>query len=315
MRLPKPSLRDAMPTGPEGPKRPPTSIGRAVPVMRIATSEEVQRTTLSRFASRRRSKNPMKSATLPRMRVGPAGQRLLDLLHRPMRGHEIAGHLDVSPQRVRQLVVELMAIGRVRVGDPSRVTLIVARSEDRSVLLSYPEERILSSLPQTEETTASSVAGAVEVTRADVMKVLTLLGDKGLVRETGQSGRGVHYALTEAGAAHVQYRSEARKARPVPLAVRSDRVRQVLSHLAERGPARIRDLRDALAIPHDSANALMQYLKRIGLIRKTGDALTAPLDLTTQGLETQQAMVRRSFRDDSGDAARPTTGASSEPLK
>jgi hypothetical protein len=55
MRLPKPSLRDAMPTGPEGPKRPPTSIGRAVPVMRIATGEEVQRTTLSRFASRRRS--------------------------------------------------------------------------------------------------------------------------------------------------------------------------------------------------------------------------------------------------------------------
>jgi hypothetical protein len=48
-----------------------------------------------------------------------------------------------------------------------------------------------------------------------------------------------------------------------------------------------------LAIPHNSANALMQYLKRIGLIRKTGDALTAPLDLTTQGLQTQQAMVRR----------------------
>ena len=252
---------------------------------------------------------------MPRMQVGPAGLRLLDLLHRPMRGHEIAGHLDVSPQRVRQLVVELMAIGRVRVGDPNRVTLIVARPEDPSVLLSYPEERILSSLPQTEETTASFVAAALKVTRADVMKLLTLLGDKGLVRETGQSGRGVHYALTEAGAAHVQYRSEARKARPVPLAVRSDRVRQVLSHLAEHGPARIRDLRDALAIPHDSANALMQYLKRIGLIRKTGDALTAPLDLTTQGLETQQAMVRRSFRDDSGDAARPTTGASSEPLK
>ena len=55
MRLPKPSLRNAMPTGPEGPKRPPTSIGRAVPVMRIATGEEVQRTTLSGFASRRRS--------------------------------------------------------------------------------------------------------------------------------------------------------------------------------------------------------------------------------------------------------------------
>src|SRR3954469_14442931 len=117
-------------------------------------------------------KNPMQSATLPRMRVGPAGQRLLDLLHRPMRGHEIAGHLDVSPQRVRQLVVRLMALGRLRVGDPNRVTLIVARPEDPSVLLSYPEERILSSLPQTEETTASFVAAALKVTRADVTKLL-----------------------------------------------------------------------------------------------------------------------------------------------
>ena len=54
-----------------------------------------------------------------------------------------------------------MAMGRVRVGDPDRVTLIVARHEDPSVLLSYSEERVLSSLPQTEETTASSVAAAL----------------------------------------------------------------------------------------------------------------------------------------------------------
>jgi len=245
-----------------------------------------------------------------RMRVGPAGQRLIDLLDRPMRGHEIAGYLDVSPQRVRQLVVRLMALGRVRVGDPDRVTLIVARREDPSVLLSYPEERVLSTLPQTEETTASFVAGVLEVPRADVMKRLTSLSDKGLVRETGQSGRGAHYSLTEVGAAHIQYRSEAKKARPVPLAVRSDRVRQVLSHLAEHGPARIRDLRDALAIPHDSANALMQYLKRMGLIRKTADALTAPLELTPQGLETQQAMIRRSIPDDLGATAKATNAVS-----
>jgi DNA-binding IclR family transcriptional regulator len=83
-----------------------------------------------------------------------------------------------------------------------------------------------------------------------------------------------------------------------------------LSHLAEHGPARIRDLRDALAIPHDSANALMQYLKRIGLIRKTGDALTAPLELTPQGLETQQAMIRRSIPDDLGATAKATNAVS-----
>jgi DNA-binding MarR family transcriptional regulator len=229
----------------------------------------------------------------PSSRVGPSGQRLLDLLDQPMRGDEIARRLTVTRQRVRQLVVKLMAMGRVRVGDPDRVMLIVARREDPSVLLTYLEERVLSSLHQTEETTALCVAAALEVPLADMMKLLTSLNDKGLVRETGQSRRGVHYSLTEAGAAHVQYRSDAKKARPVPLAVRSDRVRQVLSHLAEHGPARIRDLREALHIPHDSANALMQYLKRKGLIHKTADYLTAPLELTTQGLETQRAMDRR----------------------
>jgi DNA-binding MarR family transcriptional regulator len=228
-----------------------------------------------------------------KMRVGPGGQHLLDLLDRPMRGGELAMHLKVSPQRVRQQVVRLLALGRVRVGDPDRVTLIVARREDPSVLLSYAGERILSSVPQMEETTAAFVATDLGIPVEEVAEQLRFLGKKGLVRETGQSGRGAHYALMEAGAAHPQYRSDAKKARPVPLAVRSNRVCKVLSHLAEHGPARIRELREALSIPHDSANALMQYLKRKGLIRKTSDTLTAPLELTPTGLETQRAMVRR----------------------
>jgi DNA-binding IclR family transcriptional regulator len=154
-------------------------------------------------------------------------------------------------------------------------------------------ETIFSGVERLRHAPAPYVASDLGMPLADVMNHLSLLADQGLVRGTGQFRRGAHFILTEAGAAHPQYRSEATKARLVPLAVRSDRVRQVLSHLADHGPARIRDLRDALAIPHDSANALMQYLKRIGLIRKTADALTAPLDLTTQGLQTQQAMVRR----------------------
>ena len=93
-----------------------------------------------------------------------------------------------------------MAMERVRVGDPDRVTLIVARREDPSVLLTYSEERVLSSLHQTEETTTSSVAADLKMPLADVMKLLISLRDKGLVRETGQSRKGVHYSLTEAGA-------------------------------------------------------------------------------------------------------------------
>jgi len=226
-------------------------------------------------------------------RVGPGGQKLLDLLDHPMRGRELAQHLQVSPQRVTQQVVRLLALGRVRVGDPDRVSLIVARREDSSVLLSSAGERILSSVPHMEETTAAFVATALGIPMSEVAEELRFLSNNGLVQETRQSGRGAHYALTEAGAAHPQYRSDAKKARPAPLAVRSDRVRKVLSHLAEHGPVRIRDVRDALAIAHNSANALMQYLKRKGLIQKTTGSHTAPLELTPAGRETQQAMVRR----------------------
>ena len=55
----------------------------------------------------------------------------------------------------------------------------------------------------------------------------------------------------------------------------------------------MRDLRDALRIPNDSARALMQYLKRKGLIRKAEESLRAPFELTGQGSETQQALSRR----------------------
>jgi DNA-binding IclR family transcriptional regulator len=205
-----------------------------------------------------------------------------------MRGDEIARQLNRSRQRVHQLVVKLLALGRVRVGDPDRVTLIVARREDPSVLLSYSGERVLSSLPRTEETTASYVAVDVGMPLADVLDHLSLLADQNLVRQTGRSTSQPHYSLTEAGASHPQYRTDATKARPAPLPVRSDRVREVLSHLAENGPARIRDLRDTLHIQHTSINALAQYLKRKGLIRKIDESREAPFELTAQGLDTQR---------------------------
>jgi DNA-binding MarR family transcriptional regulator len=232
-------------------------------------------------------------ARMSRMQVGPAGQRLLNVLDRPMRGNELAKRLNVTQERVRQLVLKLLAMGRVRIGDPDRIPLIVARREDPSVLLSYPEERVLSSLPRADETTPSLVATALQMPLSDVVNHLASLCRKNLAHEAGQSERGVHYRLTEAGAAHVQRRSDAKMARMVPLTVKSDRVHRVLSHLAEHGPSRMRDLRDALRIPNDSVNALMQYLKRKGLIQKAAAGLRAPFELTGRGSQTQQALSRR----------------------
>src|SRR3954454_3312316 len=47
----------------------------------------------------------------PNRRVGPGDERLLDLLVRPMRGDELARQLNLSRQRIHQLVVKLLALG------------------------------------------------------------------------------------------------------------------------------------------------------------------------------------------------------------
>src|SRR3954447_19424141 len=98
------------------------------------------------------------SQGIPNRRVGPSDERLLGLLVHPMRGDELARQLNLSRQRIHQLVVKLLALGRIRVGDPDRVTFIIARQDDSSLLLSSSEERVLSSLSQTDVTPASYVA-------------------------------------------------------------------------------------------------------------------------------------------------------------
>ena len=75
---------------------------------------------------------------------GPSSQRLLDLLDRPMTGSVIAEKLGVTRQRVRQLIVRLHALGRIAFGDPDDPFWIVMRAEDKSLILSYDEERVLS---------------------------------------------------------------------------------------------------------------------------------------------------------------------------
>jgi len=172
--------------------------------------------------------------------------------------------------------------------------LIVARHNDPTVLLPHLAERVLSSLVETQETSASSLAARLRTPLEEILNQLSWLADQGLVRQTGESPKAPHYAMTEGGASHPQYRPDVTKARPVSLPVRSDRVREVLSYLANHGPARIVHLRDALDISHGSINALAQYLKRKGLIRKIDDSREAPFELTTEGLNTQRAMIQRS---------------------
>jgi hypothetical protein len=51
---------------------------------------------------------------------------------------------------------------------------------------------------------------------------------------------------------------------------------KVLSTILDSGALRIRDVTDVLRIPRVSMNALMQYLKRKHLVKKTGPEFDAP---------------------------------------
>ncbi len=228
-----------------------------------------------------------------RLVAGSAAERLLATLDRPMRGVELVERLGVTPQRVHQLIVRLYAQGRVRLGDREKILHIVARSDDPSLLLTHDEERVLSALPDEAVTTIPKLAAGARMLAARATNAVDHVYEKGLVEEAGSIKAHTLYRLAADGRAHFQRREPARRAEPAPLKVKSDRVRRVLSYLAERKGARIKDVRDALGISQASMNALMQYLKRIGLVSKISCELTAPYELTTEGREILREMCRR----------------------
>jgi DNA-binding IclR family transcriptional regulator len=244
-----------------------------------------------RVVAEPRRRGPKRLATAA---AGSSAARLLDELHRPMRGAELARRLGLTTQRIRQLVVKLYAQGLVRLGDRRKVLFLVARSGDRTALLCPRAERALSAFPEEAPTTAAKLSVRTRVPKADMEEALARLLDGGLIEPAGSSRGAAAYRLSAKGRRHFQRRASGRRADPAPLKVKSDRVRAVLTHLAEQGPARIADVRRALGVPAKSMNALMQYLKRRGLARKTGMDLHAPYGLTAEGEAQLEELSRRS---------------------
>ena len=74
---------------------------------------------------------------------------------------------------------------------------------------------------------------------------------------------------------------------------RSGRIANVLAYLEEQRESRTVEVARALDIPPQSANALMQYLKRRGIVRVQSDAFRSPYALTNEGRELLAAMTRR----------------------
>jgi DNA-binding IclR family transcriptional regulator len=88
-------------------------------------------------------------------------------------------------------------------------------------------------------------------------------------------------------------RSICRSRRSTRPPVESDRIRNVLSAIFESGELRIMDVTNMLSLPRHSINALMQYLKRKRLVKKTGRELYSPYSLTAEGLAALAEMTRR----------------------
>ncbi|MSO93999.1 MAG: hypothetical protein EXQ86_11455 [Rhodospirillales bacterium] len=227
---------------------------------------------------------------------GAAATRLLETLERPVDGKELAARLGVTPQRVHQIVVKLHALGRLRIGDPAHILHVVARADDPSILLKRDEERVLSAMPDEDATTAPRLAVAGHMATSRVEASVVRLLRAGLVEKAGTSRNYTLFRITPKGSPHFQRRSAARHADPAPLKVKSDRVRRVLSYLRRRGRARVLDVQKALDVPQAPMNALMQYLKRRGLVRNVSGERRAPYELTAEGQETLAEMIRRGRR-------------------
>jgi predicted transcriptional regulator len=91
------------------------------------------------------------------------------------------------------------------------------------------------------------------------------------------------YRITASGLKHPQRDGSVHHAQAPRLPAESDRIRKVLSAILDAGALRIRDVTGILRVPHQSINALMQYLKQKHLVEKTGQEFNAPYSLTDEG--------------------------------
>jgi DNA-binding IclR family transcriptional regulator len=226
-------------------------------------------------------------------RLGQGAERLLNALSRPMSGNELASELRITKQRVHQLVVKLHGMGHVRFGDRERILHIIARKDDPVPLLPRDEQRVFSAIAEEYDTTVGKIKRIVGCNEAEIENTLMRLVQMGLVAENKKVNGSRRYQITKAGALHPQYRQSGERADPPPLPVRSDRVFAVLSLLSVQGRAQITEVRDALRVPHQSINALFQYLKRKCLVRKDGEGRRAPYALTDEGRETLTELHHR----------------------
>jgi DNA-binding IclR family transcriptional regulator len=219
-----------------------------------------------------------------------------------MRGTEIVEKLGITHQAVRQLLIKLHAHGHISFADPENPFWMVMRADDKTPVLSRYEERVLSVVPREYATDAIKIRIAAGVPDAEIQRILERLLVRRLVEASdGLRGNRV-YRISEAGLKHPQCVQSAAPAQAPRLPVESDRVRKVLSAIFDSGELRIKDVTSTVSVPHQSINALMQYLKRKRLVKKSGSDLHSPYALTAKGIAALAEMTRSLDMRRQGDA-------------
>lgn len=223
---------------------------------------------------------------------GSAADRFLRLLVIPMPLRALHPSIGVSPQRLREILFKLLAAGLVRTADPEHPQRFVARADDPTPLFTRDVERVLTSLDTDRPADIDAIAAAAGETVETVAAGLDRLVAAGLV-EMRVSAFGDLFTVTKVGQSHPQWCPGRRIAAPPSLPVRSRRVREVLLVLAVHGPTRTAEIGRVLGIGKTAINALMQYLKRKGLVEKTGAAVTLPHRITQRGRDVLAELQHR----------------------
>jgi DNA-binding PadR family transcriptional regulator len=167
------------------------------------------------------------------------------------------------------------------------------RAGDSTPFLSRDEERVLSAIPPEYATNVTKIRIAAHMSEGDVHKALErLIVDRFVKACEGFQGNRL-YRITAAGLKHPQRDQAARRAQAPRLPARSDRIRKVLSAISDSEALRIVDVANILGVPHQSLNALIQYLKRKQLVEKNGQEFSAPYSLTDEGRAALAEMTRR----------------------
>ena len=113
-----------------------------------------------------------------------------------------------------------------------------------------------------------------------------------MLKETASPYADAVFTLSLTGRQHPQRDKSQIPADRPRVKVRSERVSNVLSFLKENGEARIITIQNALGISRKSMNSQMQYLKRLGLVKKSGVENLSPYVLTEEGVATQAEMKK-----------------------